>query len=156
MPQEDRSKIFEWTNAMAGGDDPEFADNVRGTAMRDLFAYVNALATERHAAPPRDDIVTTLLNAEVHGDTLSELEFDMFMLVLATAGSESTRNTTTHGMHALLKHPEQLQWLRDDLDGRIGVAVEEVLRWSSPCCTSDGLLPKTSSCGAERFVLVTP
>ena len=110
VPQEDRRLMFEWSNQLIGGDDPEYAtDDVRET-VTELYLYVNNLAAERRG-DPRDDIVTKLLNAEVDGDRLSELEFDMFMLLLTVAGNETTRNATAHGMYALLNHPDQLDAL---------------------------------------------
>jgi cholest-4-en-3-one 26-monooxygenase len=106
-------------------------DNDQQTAFVELFAYANELAGLRRN-DPRDDIVTKLLNAEIEGEQLSELEFDMFMLLLAVAGNETTRNATAHGMHALLTNPEQFELLKSDPEGRIDDAVEEVLRWGSP------------------------
>ena len=134
VPQEDRRLLFEWSNAMIGADDPEFQrDGANGAqdASAALYAYANALAKERQR-DPRDDIVTKLINAEVEGEKLSELEFDMFMLLLSVAGNETTRNATAWGMWALMQHPEQYAALRDDLDGRIAPAIEEILRWASP------------------------
>ena len=131
VPQEDRMKLFEWSNSMIGATDPEFQNENSGNAMVELFSYANNLAEVRRA-DPRDDIVTKLLNAEIDGDKLSELEFDMFMLLLAVAGNETTRNATAHGMYALLSNPEQFEWLKEDPAGRIDVAIEEILRWASP------------------------
>ncbi len=56
----------------------------------------------------------------------------MFMLLLAVAGNETTRNATAHGMYAFLTHPEQFELLKSDPEARIADAVEEVLRWASP------------------------
>jgi cholest-4-en-3-one 26-monooxygenase len=123
--------LFEWSNRMIGAGDPEFMDDQSGNAMAELFMYSNQLA-EKRRDDPRDDIVTKLLNAEIDGDKLSELEFDMFMLLLAVAGNETTRNATAHGMYALLQHPEQFECLKEDPDGRMEIAIEEVLRWASP------------------------
>jgi cholest-4-en-3-one 26-monooxygenase len=133
VPQEDRKLIFEWSNAMIGADDPEFAaaPDEAMTASAQLYAYANELAKERRV-DPRDDIVTKLINAEVDGEQLSELEFDMFMLLLAVAGNETTRNTTAWGMWALMQHPEQYAALRENMDTMLGTAVEEILRWASP------------------------
>ncbi len=131
VPQEDRMKLFEWSNSMIGAGDPEFMNENSGNAMVELFAYTNSLA-EKRRDDPRDDIVTRLLNAEIEGDKLSELEFDMFMLLLAVAGNETTRNATAHGMYALLQNPEQYEYLKEDPAGRMDVAIEEVLRWASP------------------------
>jgi cholest-4-en-3-one 26-monooxygenase len=130
VPQEDRRLMFEWSNKLIGADDPEYASEP-GEAVTELYLYVNKLAAERRT-DPRDDIVTKLLNAEVDGDRLSELEFDMFMLLLTVAGNETTRNATAHGMYALLTHPEQLAALRADMDGLMPTAVDEILRWGSP------------------------
>jgi cholest-4-en-3-one 26-monooxygenase len=130
VPQEDRRLLFSWSNRMIGIDDPEYASNDAAAASGELYMYVNELAKARRT-DPRDDIVTKLINAEIAGDRLSELEFDMFMLLLTVAGNETTRNTTAWGMHALMQHPEQFAALREDpslLDG----AIEEILRWASP------------------------
>jgi cholest-4-en-3-one 26-monooxygenase len=133
VPQEDRRLLFEWSNAMIGADDPEFVDGAEGahTASASLYAYANDLAKQRRV-DPRDDIVTKLINAEIDGDQLTELEFDMFMLLLAVAGNETTRNTTAWGMWALMQHPEQYAYLRDNLDTALNPAIEEILRWASP------------------------
>jgi cholest-4-en-3-one 26-monooxygenase len=131
VPQEDRRLLFEWSNKMIGVDDPEYQTEDNGTAAMELYAYVNALAKARQS-DPRDDIVTKLINAEIDGDKLSEVEFDMFMLLLTVAGNETTRNTTSWGMHALLNNPDQLAYLQEDVDGRLDTAIEEILRWASP------------------------
>ena len=135
VPQEDRRLIFEWSNAMIGADDPEFQKTEVGEAAAEasaqLYAYANQLAKERRT-DPRDDIVTKLINAEIEGEKLTELEFDMFMLLLAVAGNETTRNATAWGMWALMQHPDQYAALRADPDGLIGPATEEILRWASP------------------------
>jgi cholest-4-en-3-one 26-monooxygenase len=133
VPQEDRRLLFAWSNRMIGMDDPEYASEDASVAAADLYLYVNELARNRRS-DPRDDIVTTLINAEIEGDRLSELEFDMFMLLLTVAGSETTRNAITWGMHALMGHPDSYAEMREALDdeARFNTAVEEVLRWASP------------------------
>jgi len=131
VPQEDRRKLFEWSNRMVGAADPEYMADDTGDAFVELFTYVNGLAGQRRT-DPHDDIVTKLLNAEIEGESLSELEFDMFMMLLAVAGNETTRNATAHGMYALLTHPEQFELLKSDPDALMDNAVEEVLRWASP------------------------
>src|SRR5439155_9176505 len=104
-------------------------------AFVELFAYSNELAALRRD-DPHDDIVTKLLNAEIEGEQLSELEFDMFMLLLAVAGNETTRNATAHGVHALLTNPEQFELLKSDPEARIPHAVEEVLTRAAPVTPS--------------------
>lgn len=141
VPQEDRHLMFEWSNTMIGAADSEYADEpsadgsstqARAAAMQ-VYDYANKLGAARRE-DPRDDIVTTLINAEIDGEQLSELEFDMFMLLLTVAGNETTRNATAHGMHALLTHPEQFRRLRERAGDRdyFSTAADEILRWASP------------------------
>jgi cholest-4-en-3-one 26-monooxygenase len=130
VPQEDRGRLFDWSNRMAGLDDPEYATTDGTMASAEMYAYVNDLARQRRAEP-RDDIVTVLVNAEIDGDALSEVEFDMFMLLLTLAGNETTRNSTSFGMWALMENPEQYARLREHPE-LMESAVEEMLRWASP------------------------
>lgn len=134
VPQEDRHLIFDWTNRLVGTQDPELSggDPTSGIqAAGELWAYANKLGAARRD-DPRDDIATLLINAEIQGDRLTEVEFDMFMLLLAVAGSETTRNATAHGMHALLTNPEQFDKLKTDPEGLLDNAIEEILRWATP------------------------
>lgn len=123
--------LFDWSNRMIGIDDPEFAGEDGATASAELFMYVNELAKQR-GVDPRDDIVTKLINAEVDGDRLSEFEFDMFMMLLTVAGNETTRNTTSWGMWALMQNLDQYAALAGDIDGKLDHAIEEILRWATP------------------------
>jgi cholest-4-en-3-one 26-monooxygenase len=130
VPQEDRGRLFDWSNRMAGLDDPEYATTDGTIASGEMYTYVNELARQRRTEP-RDDIVTVLVNAEIEGDRLSEIEFDMFMLLLTLAGNETTRNSTSFGMWALMENPEQYARLREHPE-LMESAVEEMLRWASP------------------------
>jgi cholest-4-en-3-one 26-monooxygenase len=132
VPQEDRHKVFEWSNRMIGSDDPEYADGIESAheAAIELYAYAHDLATRRRE-DPRDDIVSILLSAEVDGHSLTELELDMFFLLLSVAGNETTRNALSHGMLAFIEHPDQRQRLLDD-PALLPSAIEEILRWASP------------------------
>ena len=133
IPLEDRSRIFDWTNRMIGSSDPEFAATPEDVseAFTELYTYSHALQQQRRDTPT-DDIVTTLLNAEVQGDKLSEFEFDMFFLLLCVAGNETTRNTISHGMHAFMTTPEQWRRFVADPEANMAGAMEEVLRWATP------------------------
>lgn len=131
IPVEDRRKVFDWSNAMIGSTDPDFnADpNAAMAAAAELYMYSNGLAMQRKAEP-KDDIITTLIS-EHDGDVLSEHEFDLFMLLLAVAGNETTRNGISHGVLAFIEHPDQWQKLRND-PSLVPTAVEEILRWGTP------------------------
>jgi cholest-4-en-3-one 26-monooxygenase len=132
IPQEDRKKIFEWSNKLIGFDDPEFRNSPEEAQLyaMEVYAYANQLALQRKNSP-RDDLVSVLLRAEVEGERLSELEFDLFFLLLAVAGNETTRNLISGGMLALIEHPEQRERLRQD-PLLFDTAVEEMLRWVTP------------------------
>jgi cholest-4-en-3-one 26-monooxygenase len=157
VPQDDRKLLFSWSNRMIGIDDPEYATDDANQASLELYLYVNELAKKRRS-DPREDIVTRLINAEIEGDRLSELEFDMFMLLLTVAGNETTRNTTAWGMWALMEHPEQYAALRDD-PALLGPGIEEILRWASPVyhfrrtATADGELRGRHIARGDKVVM---
>ena len=127
IPQEDRKKIFDWSNQMVGSEDPEYQTDSM-TAGAELIGYSLQLAEQRKQCPA-DDIVTKLVHAEVDGDTLSNDEFGYFMILLSVAGNETTRNAISHGMLAFLDHPEQWELYRQQ---RPKTAVEEIVRWATP------------------------
>lgn len=83
-------------------------------------------------ANPGDDLMTSIVNAEVDGHRLTDEEIGAFLILLASAGNDTTKQTTTHAMMALAAHPDQRDWLMADFDGRIGPAVEEFVRWATP------------------------
>ena len=133
IPIEDRSKVFDWTNAMIGSEDPEFVksrDDILQAAA-ELFGYSHQLQTERRSTPS-DDIVTTLLSADIDGEALTELEFDMFFLILCVAGNETTRNSITRGMMAFFDFGDQWEKFTADPDLHMDTAVEEIVRWATP------------------------
>ena len=133
IPLEDRLKIFDWTNAMIGGDDPDVVasrEDLIASSM-ELFAYSNALQKERRDKPA-DDIITTLLSADIDGEKLTETEFDMFFLMLCVAGNETTRNSMTHGMHGFFQFPDQWEKYRSDPDRYAATMADEVVRWATP------------------------
>jgi cholest-4-en-3-one 26-monooxygenase len=131
VPAEDRQKIFDWTNQMTGAEDADLArdDNDPEAAAAEVLMYSMGLAAERKANP-RDDIVTKLVQSgEDGGRGLTDDEFGFFVIALAVAGNETTRNATTHGMNAFFDHPEQWDlWVRE----RPTTMVDEVIRWATP------------------------
>ena len=127
VPQEDRLRIFDWSNQMIGYDDPEYGVDPMAAAY-ELLAYAMQMAEDRQEKP-QDDIVTKLVNAEIDGDHLSSDEFGFFVLLLAVAGNETTRNAISHGMLAFLQHPEQWELFKAE---RPRSAVEEIIRWATP------------------------
>ena len=134
IPYEDRHKVFEWSNRLIGANDPEYAGlgaEAPMEASMELYAYAQSLADDRRARP-MDDIVTTLVTAELDGEKLSDIEFNVFVLLLSVAGNETTRNLISGGMLALMQNPDQQERLVGDLDGLLPTAVDEMLRYVSP------------------------
>jgi cholest-4-en-3-one 26-monooxygenase len=127
VPQEDRRKVFDWSNDMVGYDDPEYTANPEAAAA-ELIGYSMAMAEDRRQCP-RDDIVTKLVHAQVDGGQLSPDEFGYFVILLAVAGNETTRNAISHGMLAFFDHPDQWELFRAE---RPDTAADEIIRWATP------------------------
>src|SRR5207244_3917662 len=95
------------------------------SAFTEMFAYCRA-ATEQRRTNPTGDLWSTVVNAEVDGERLSDDELDRFFQLLVIAGNDTTRNLLANTMLSLSQHPDQLQRLRGDLS-LLPSAVEEVL-----------------------------
>ena len=129
VPQEDRGKIFSWSNRMIGYDDQAPGEENDGEmAAAEILGYSMAMAEERRGCP-RDDIVTKLISAEIDGHGLSDDEFGFFVLMLAVAGNETTRNAIAHGMLAFLDHPGQWELFKAS---RPDTTADEIVRWATP------------------------
>src|SRR5580704_12607 len=127
VPQEDRHKLFTWSNDMVGYDDPDY--NADGqTAAAEVLGYSMLMAEDRRACP-RDDIVTKLVHAQLDGEELTSDEFGFFVILLAVAGNETTRNAISHGMLAFLDNPDQWEQFKAQ---RPLTAVDEIVRWATP------------------------
>jgi cholest-4-en-3-one 26-monooxygenase len=137
-PEKDRPRLFELSNMIIGFDEPEYGgqgNRPADSAMFEMYGYANRIGAEHRAALDEGadphDIVSALLTAEVDGEQLSELEFDMFFLLLTVAGNETTRTAIAQGMLAFIKHPDQWERLREDRS-LLPTAVDEILRYSTP------------------------
>jgi cytochrome P450 len=129
VPQDDRRQLFEWTNRLSRA--AATADQEMGMgAMLEIGGYLAGLTAERKANLG-DDLVSRLITAEVDGESLSESELTIFFAVLMFAGNDTTRNTASGGMRALIENDGERQKLVNNPDG-IPKAVEEMVRWVSP------------------------
>lgn len=135
VPAEDRMEVFRWSNAIGtlGIEDPDYAPTPEalGQAAAEMFRYCGELVKHRRTHGLADDILSALLAAEVDGEKLNRDQLNEFFLLLAIAGNETTRNTLSHGILALSRHPEQQALLARDPEA-VKPAVEELLRWASP------------------------
>jgi cholest-4-en-3-one 26-monooxygenase len=129
VPEDDRAQVFEWTE-LTFGFDPTVPVTERMNAAMAMYAYADAMCAERRSNP-RDDLMTVLLEADIDGDRLSDMQLASFFMLLQNAGSETTRNLITTGTLALLERPAQLERLRADLS-LLPTAIEELLRFTTP------------------------
>jgi cytochrome P450 len=134
VPHEERRTVIELGDRLLGNQDPEFATGeddahrhlpFSSPVALEMFEFGRGLAAARRK-DPRDDIVTQLAF-----EPLSQQEYDVYFLLLATAGNETTRHTITHGMLALIENSDQLQRLRADRS-LLKSASDEILRWATP------------------------
>ena len=167
IPPQDRDALFSLANDMLQGGVPErnmSRDEHVGIQV-EMFEYAQKLGRDKRAHP-QDDVWTILSTVQVEADdgectALSEIELDMFFLLLIIAGSETTRNAVSLGLLALLDHPPQLEHLRQVPDA-IPLAVEEILRWSSPVscfarrATRDTQVRGTKIAKGERVTMWYP
>ncbi|MEO1934079.1 MAG: cytochrome P450, partial [Myxococcales bacterium] len=140
VPREDWPKMFEWTNRVAGSADPEFQADVPGASQipfvsieetrNELFAYFAELAAERRKHP-RDDIISVLANSQIGGAPMPPLELLSYFFVLVVAGNETTRNSASGGLLALIENPDEFAKLKAN-PALVNPAVEEIVRWTSP------------------------
>jgi cholest-4-en-3-one 26-monooxygenase len=128
VPQEDRRKLFDWSNQMLAYDDPEYGGDPEAASI-EILGYAMGLADQRRSNP-QDDIISKLVTADRDGlGQLGDDELGYFVIMLSVAGNETTRNAITHGMQAFFTHPDQWElWKRE----RPETMVDEVIRWATP------------------------
>jgi cytochrome P450 len=97
-----------------------------------LLSHTGAELAKFRRTNPGDDLMTSIVNAEVDGHRLTDEEIGALLILLASAGNDTTKQTTTHVMMAFVDNPAQRDWLMEDFEDRIGPAVEEFVRWASP------------------------
>lgn len=127
IPLADRDEVFRWANAAINFDDPDpTVDPI--TAGANLLGYAYMMAEDRRKRPA-DDIVTRLVHADMDGDWMTELEFGYFVIILAVAGNDTSRNATAWGLNGFLEHPDQWELYKR---ARPTTAADEIVRYASP------------------------
>ena len=136
VPQEDRHFLLDWADATLDFDDHNPGET--STKVQKSSAAMSAYCTrllEEKGRRPADDILSVIVAAELPADAgqggpLTALEQEMFFHLLVAAGSETTRNSITAGLLALMERPDAWDALRADRT-LLPLAVEEMLRWAS-------------------------
>ncbi|MFJ1702927.1 cytochrome P450 [Kitasatospora sp. NPDC088346] len=127
-------------------------------ALARMQGVIAALGRERRRHPA-DDLISALVTADVDGRHLNSRELGAFFSLLLVAGVETTRNALAHGLHLLTEHPAQRALLTEDFDARIGGAVEEIVRYSTPIIqfrrtlAADHVLNGTPLAAGDKVVL---
>ncbi|GLE53522.1 cytochrome P450 [Mycobacterium montefiorense] len=139
IPDSERERMAYATDALVSWADPEFLNGrpaleVIFEQQMYLHQVVGTLAAERRENPG-EDLISSLVQAEVDGDRLTDAEVAAFFVLLSVAGNDTTRQTMSHSIKALTDFPDQRTWLLADYENRIGVAVEEFVRWATPVMT---------------------
>jgi len=150
VPFEDRHKMFDWSNKMIGSEDPEYLVDPTQSAIAamELYAYASELFAAKRA-DPRQDLMSALTQVNADGESLSDLELELFFLLLAVAGNETTRNLIAGAMNTFFEFPEQWELLKSDRSLLPG-AVEEMLRFVTPVmCFRRTAMTDVSLEGAE-------
>lgn len=139
VPESERLDIARSAAEMVAWSDEEVQAGrepaeVLNDALIHLIRAGLSLAEERRANP-KDDILTSLVQAEIDGQRLTDEELSAVFVLFSVGGNDTTRQTTSHAALALTENPDQRRWLLDDLNGRMGSAIEEFIRWATPVMT---------------------
>jgi cytochrome P450 len=155
VPPEDRDRFKKWsddsTAALANVPSNLSPEVLRKSVagMEALVAYFRNIIAQRRAAP-RDDLISSLIKAQEEGDRLSEAELLANCVLLLNAGHETTTNLIGNGTLALLRHPDQLKWWRDD-PSLLPTGVEELLRYDSPVQFTNRILTADMELGGKAL-----
>lgn len=131
IPRSDGEHLYELTEIMHTTDETIAPPERKMAAIGEMLGYAAGVAQSKRRNPG-EDIGTALVQAEVDGVSLTDEEFQWFFLLLVNAGGDTTRNLVAAGMQLLFEHPDQRARLAADLDGLMGSAIEEMLRYTTP------------------------
>lgn len=139
IDRSEQENVARAAEIITGWNDPDVRDGrERGQALAEVGWYLTklarTLASERRS-DPRDDLLSALVNADVDGSRLNDVDISSFFTLLCVAGTDTTRQTATHAVKALSEFPDQRAWLVEDFEHRHTTAIEEFVRWASPVMT---------------------
>lgn len=166
VDRDEQIKVARAAEIITGWNDPDVrGGRERGPALAEVGWYLTKLARKLAAQrreDPREDLISALAQAEVDGERLNDVQISAFFTLLVVAGTDTTRQTTSHAIKALTDFPEQREWLMADFDGRINGAIEEFVRWASPVmtfkrtCVADTELAGQPIRAGEKVVMFYP
>jgi len=141
VPEVDEPTMLRLTQELFGSADAEMSRGVPANendglaaimaTVADFVAYFNRMTEDRRARP-RDDVASVIANGTVNGQPLGQLEAMSYYIIVATAGHDTTSNTTAGALWALAENPSQLALLKKDIGGLMPLFIEESIRWVTP------------------------
>jgi len=155
IPEEHRRTIAYESQFADGWRDPRLLQGADPlTRVFQTITTVHGIAHELIAArrsKPENDLMTAMVQAEVDGERLSDDEISSIFALLIIAGNDTTRQSTAHGLKALSDFPGQRAWLMEDLDGRMPMAIEEIIRWATPIMTFRRTAAHDTELGGQKI-----
>jgi cytochrome P450 len=153
VPTSDHRKLKDWTAdfaEMLGNyqHNPDHVPKVLRT-LEAMLEYFRERVRELRVHP-REGLINSLLTAEINGDRLTEEEVIANSIVTMVGGQETTTNLIGNGLLTLLRHPAEMQRLRDD-PALIPSAVEELLRYESPSQQTARMAPCDLELGGRKI-----
>nr|WP_161927523.1 cytochrome P450 [Gordonia crocea] len=133
VPRSERDAVTEAAGSIIGADLDTSEEAI--TRMFENIQYLHSMGAdlaEHRRKHPADDLMTSIVQAEVDGQRLTNEQIGAFMILLSTAGNDTTKQTSAHVIKALADHPDQKAWLTEDFDGRIKQSIEEFVRYATP------------------------
>jgi cytochrome P450 len=130
VPDDDREQFARWSDAAALVAAPKLPTGVRARALAEsaeFFSYLHAIVRERRHRP-LDDMISSLIRAEVDGERMTDNDVVSMAHLLLTAGNETTRTLLSNALATLLANPGELGAVRRDPD-LVPTMVDEVLRF---------------------------
>ncbi|MBN9533973.1 MAG: cytochrome P450 [Alphaproteobacteria bacterium] len=143
VPEVDEPFMLRLTQELFGPADPDVNRMRRDTVsedeglkaimatVADFTAYFNKMTHDRRANP-QDDVASAIANGTINGQPLGEWEAMSYYIIVATAGHDTTSNTTAGALWALAEAPEEYAKLQADIPNLMPGFIEESIRWVTP------------------------
>jgi cytochrome P450 len=146
LPREDYAQFQRWSISLLSITVNRERAVAASQALREYFAPI--LAERR--AEPRDDLISTLAQAEIDGEKLADEEIFSFLRLLLPAGVETTYRSTGNLLFGLLSSPDQLDAVRADRS-LVPQAIEEAVRWEPPLLTITRVATRDTELGGHAI-----